>query len=98
MTAKIRGISLIAALTLPNLAIHAALAPQYQNAKDLDVMVNYIKQHAAVSATLRLIDMQNYTVHFGKQCTVQFQRGQARSTAPGPAPSLEFKSANCQLD
>jgi hypothetical protein len=98
MKAKFQLLSLIVALIIPSMALHAALAPQYQNAKDLDFIVSYIKQHVAVSATLRLIDMQNHAVHFGAQCVVQFQRGEARSNAPGPAPSLEFKSANCPVD
>jgi hypothetical protein len=67
--------SLIAALTLPS------MAPQYQNAKDLDFIVAYIRQHAAVVSTLRLIDMQNYSVHFGAQCIVQFQRGELKQGA-----------------
>ena len=43
--------------------VFAALPPQYQNAKDLDVMVEYVKAHPAVAAAIRSIDMQNYVIH-----------------------------------
>ena len=76
----------------------SALAPQYQNADDLDVMVEYVKQHSAVAAAIKSIDMRGYVIHFGEACTVQFARAASSGNRPGPAARLEFKSANCPVD
>jgi hypothetical protein len=37
----------------------AALPPQYQDVKDLELMVNYIKANADVAATVESIDLEN---------------------------------------
>ena len=76
----------------------AALAPQYQNIKDLDVMVSYVKQHPAVIANIKSIDMQKYVIHFGADCSVQFTRAATFSNRPGPAAALIFKSASCPVE
>lgn len=77
----------------------AALPPQYQNVKDLDVMVNYIKKHQEVASTLKSIDLSNYTVYFGDGCKAVF--GRKSTTKPagwvGPADPLEFKYSNCSM-
>ena len=76
----------------------AALPPQYQNAKDLDVMVSYVKQHTRVAQAIKSIDMQSYVIHFGADCRVQFARAASQDNRPGPAGALEFKSVNCPID
>lgn len=77
----------------------AALPPRYQNTRDLDVIVAFIKKHAKVSATLEQIDLQNYAIYFGHGCKVIF--GRRVSIKPlgwvGPADPLEFKSSNCDI-
>ena len=78
--------------------VFAALPPQYQNANDLDVMVNYVKQHPTVAAAIKSIDMGGYVIHFGEACTVQFARAASSDNRPGPAAALEFKRANCPVD
>lgn len=91
-------VPLFAGLALAT-ACHAALPPQYQNAKDLDVMVAFIKQHAAVMSSLRSLDFQAQVIHFGKDCQAIF--GRASTPKPpgwvGPADPLEFKSSNCPV-
>lgn len=78
----------------------AALPPQYQNAKDLDVMVTFVHQRPRVMSSLRSIDFQSYTIHFGKDCQAVF--GRASTPKPpgwaGPADPLEFKSSTCPVD
>lgn len=80
-------------------ACHAALPPQYQNAKDLDVMVAFVKQHAVVMSSLRSLDLQAQVIHFGKDCQALF--GRASTPKPpgwvGPADPLEFKSSTCPV-
>ena len=76
----------------------SVLPPQYQNAKDLDVMVAYVKQHPTVAAAIKSIDMQRYVVHFGAACRAQFARAASTSNRPGPAAALQFESANCPVD
>jgi hypothetical protein len=44
----------------------AALPPQHQNAKDLDVIVAFVKQHPKVMASLNTIDLNRRTVTFGE--------------------------------
>jgi hypothetical protein len=95
---RIKHYLFLCALSATCTPLHAALAPQYQNAKDLDVMVSYVKQHDRVLATLRSISMRAYVIHFGDDCKVQFARAPSKSTAPGPAPNLVFESASCPVD
>jgi len=75
----------------------AALPPVYQNAKDLDVMVAFVQQHRVVMESLRTIDLQNKTVHFGADCTARFDRAPRASPRPGPAAALEFRDATCAV-
>ena len=78
----------------------AALPPRYQNMKDLDVMVEYIKEHPTIASTLKSIDLQKYTVYFGNGCKAVF--GRKTTIKPrewvGPADPLEFKYSNCSRD
>ncbi len=76
----------------------AALPPQFQNANDLDLLVYYVKEHAAVAAGITSIDMQKFVIHFDKDCSVQFEREVPQNPIPGPAKILTFKSANCPVD
>lgn len=77
----------------------AALPPQYQNIKDLEVMVVFIERHERVAANLKSIDVQTYTVHYDKDCVARF----ARKYVPkpdgwvGPADPLEFRESNCPV-
>lgn len=77
----------------------AALPPRYQNMKDLDVMVEFIKRNETVASTLSLIDVGSYTVYFGEDCQAIFGR-EARPKPPGwvgPADPLVFKRSNCEI-
>ena len=75
----------------------AALPPRYQNIKDLDVMVDYIKKNPEVASTLESIDFLKYTIYFGNGCKAVFSR--KLTTKPpgwvGPADPLEFKESSC---
>ena len=77
----------------------AALPPQYQNVKDLEVMVNYVKTHPNVAATLKSIDLETKTVTFSEDCQITFER--KPSTKPlgmvGPAEPLQFKATTCPV-
>jgi hypothetical protein len=78
----------------------AALPPQNQNWKDLNVMITFIKEHEKIMATLELIDLENYVVHFSGNCKAIF----ARKITPkpsgwvGPADPLVFRNSNCSLE
>jgi hypothetical protein len=78
----------------------AALAPQYQNANDLDAMVAFVKQHPRVASTLKSIELQSYIVRFGDDCWAEF--GRQKVDAPpgwvGPAAPLVLVRSNCRLD
>ena len=78
----------------------AALPPQYQNMKDLDVIVEYIREHPEVAAGLRSIDLGALTVYYGHHCKAVFGR-KAIAKPPGwvgPADPLELKSSGCSDD
>jgi hypothetical protein len=87
--------TLLLVALLPCVAI-AALAPVHQNPKDLSAMVAFVLSHAAVIQSLRTIDFENRTVHFGKDCVAKFGRAEG-AIRPGPAAPLEFKSSNCPV-
>ena len=78
----------------------AVLPPQYQNMNDLDAMVDFIKAHPQVAATLRSIDLEEYTIHFGEGCTAEFGRKTTQHPLGwvGPANPLEFQKSNCPVD
>ena len=88
---------LFAILFIP-LAAQAALPPAAQNSTDLRELVAFVEQHRKVVETLKLIDFQNYTIHFGEDCRAVFGRDKPKSNAPGPAPRLVFQHTNCELD
>lgn len=78
----------------------AALPPKYQNDKDLNVIVNFIKQHPKIIASLKTIDFGSKTIHFDENCIVNFGRKNIKRADGwvGPAAGLEFKKSNCELD
>jgi hypothetical protein len=81
-------------------SVSAALPPQYQNAKDLDVIVAFVKQHPKVMASLKTIDLSRAAVTFGEECLAMFAR-EKRLVPPGfagPAEPLVFSSSNCPVE
>lgn len=78
----------------------AALPPRFQNAKDLDVMVAWAKDHPQVMESLRAIDVQEKIVAYGKDCRATFARAIRIKPAGwvGPAAPLEFQSSTCPTD
>lgn len=79
---------------------YALLPPQYQNAKDLDVMVAFVKAHAYVSATLRAIDLEHRTILYADGCRAYF--GRQKTEKPmgwvGPAEPMVFTQATCKIE
>ncbi len=90
---------LILALLLTSQASVAALAPKYQNAKDFDVIVAFIKTHDQVMETLESIDFKKYVIHYGDDCEVVFGRKEVVRPQgwAGPAEPLEFLSSSCSI-
>jgi hypothetical protein len=95
---KILTLSLL--LLAPIKPLIAALPPEYQNEKDLEVMMKFIRQHTAVASTLTSINLSKYTIHFDDSCEVVFHRNTLNKPRDweGPAGPLEFKSATCPID
>ena len=90
-----KGIALLFIAALGQQA-HAALAPEVQRSLDLTVMYEYVKGHKIVLKSLRLIDLQDNTVHFGSDCKVLFDRP-ASPYRIGPLEKLKFKDATCPV-
>ncbi|HRE13381.1 MAG TPA: hypothetical protein PLD37_04210 [Usitatibacteraceae bacterium] len=78
----------------------AALPPQVQNLKDLDVLVAFARRHARVAAGLKSIDVRAYVVHYGENCRAEFARPVVERPPgwAGPQPQLVYVSSNCPLD
>ena len=77
----------------------AALAPKYQNAKDFDVIIAFIKTHDRVMETLVSIDFRKYVIHFDDNCEVIFTRKEVDRPQgwTGPAEPLEYLSSSCPI-
>ena len=91
---------LTAGLLLAALPACAALPPQYQNRRDLEVMLDFIQTHPRVEAGLNAIDLDTYTVRFAGDCIARFKREVSPKPAGwvGPADPLAFDSASCPVD
>ena len=79
---------------------HAALPPQYQNRRDLEVMLTFIQQHPRVEAGLNGIDLDVYTVRYERECIASFIRD-VKPKPPGwvgPMDPLIFKESTCAVD
>jgi hypothetical protein len=64
---------LIIILLLPQL-VNAALAPDIQDKKDLNLMENFVEAHAIIKTSLKSIDLQTYTIYFADDCEAKFIR------------------------
>ncbi len=86
----------IGALILGTAIATAALPPKYQNAGDLNVMTDYIKDHEQVISLLKSIDFRKHIVYYG-DCKIIFGRKESKRAAGilGPVPALEFKREIC---
>lgn len=75
----------------------AALPPQFQNEKDLDVMLSYVKSHPDVLSSLQAIDLGILTVYYGEGCSAEFTRKVVDRPAGwvGPAEPLVLKKNFC---
>lgn len=94
-----KSLAATAALLLSS-AASAALAPNYQNLRDIEVMVDFLRQHSYVAARVTSLDLRRNVIHFGKDCEAAFEREPRDTTKPpmpGPQAPLVFKSANCSL-
>jgi len=78
----------------------SALAPQYRNMRDLDVLVAYIHSHPRVASQLSLIDMQDFFIVYGARCIVTFKRKKVIRLPGwvGPAAPLVFSHSTCDED
>ena len=86
-------------LLFSNLIV-AALPPQVQESKDLDVMTSFVKIHPKVSSSLISINIYTKEVHYGDGCIAKFGRKFSFHLPGwvGPAAELEFKSSSCTID
>ena len=88
----------IAVMFLLGQSASAALSPRYRNIRDLDAMVEFIKEHPGIAAGLEFIDFKNHTICFTNGCKAVFgypTLPAERERLPGPGPSLELKRPNC---
>ncbi|WP_198677291.1 hypothetical protein [Pseudidiomarina taiwanensis] len=93
-------LSLVSAVLVTTFSSHAALPPDRQNMRDLNVMISFINANERVAMSLETIDFSNYTIHFGGGCQAIFERKEVHRSAGwvGPAAPLEFARSTCKLD
>ena len=77
--------------------VSAALPPRYQNAKDLDVLVSFVRHNEDILVTLQAIDFQNKVIYYRNGCKAIFGRRDTLNLngGVGPAEPLEFKKSIC---
>ena len=97
---NMRKIAVILFIVLFPLKSLAALPPEYQNEKDFDVIIEFIKSHEKVISTFKSIDFKKFIVYFDDDCEAIFGRKviQRPSGWVGPAAPLELKSTTCNLE
>ena len=96
---KTRYLFLVVLALIGSIAF-AALPPRYQNEKDLDVMVRFVKDHPRVLSALDFIDFKSFTIYYRPHCRAIFERKEMLR-APGwvgPAAPLEFEKSTCPID
>lgn len=92
-----KSAALLLILALP---VQAALPPNYQNRRDLEVMLAFIQQHPRVEAGLNHIDLDAYTVRYERECILTFAR-EEQPKPPGwvgPLDPLVYRTASCPID
>ena len=84
-------------MILSNL-LFSALPPRYQNEKDLNVMVEFVKSHAIVMNGLNSIDFDAKVIYYNQECKVYFKRESVIHPRGwvGPAEALIFDRASCK--
>lgn len=79
---------------------NAALAPSAVHLRDLDTMVNFVRDHHFVATTLESINLTSLSVFYNTDCEAKFTRRKPsllKLAQPGPQPKIEFESSNCPL-
>jgi len=97
-TATATAAAAAAAMTMASPMAIAALAPLYQNDKDLSLLVDFVRSHAVVLESLRSIDLERRQIHFGTHCVARFERPRNPSMMPGPAPALRYIGSTCPIE
>ena len=100
MTPSIASVLGVAALLLAAPA-GAALAPHHQNLRDLETLLQFLRQHPQVAASVTRLDLREGVIVWGADCRVVFRRQPRPETTPpmpGPQPPLVFASSTCPLD
>lgn len=92
-----RAIIATLAIVMAPVSVSAALAPVYQNQRDLEVMVEFVRSHPLVLESLRAIDLERRLVRYGGDCIARFDRPRRATTMPGPAPALQYVGSNCPI-
>ena len=80
---------------------YSALAPSALHLRDLNTMVDFIREHQFVAMTLENIDLSSLTVFYNNNCEAKFIRKKPSLLnlgRPGPQPRIAFKNSTCALN
>ena len=81
-------------------SVYSALAPSAVHLRDLDTMIDFIREHQYIAITVKSIDLVSLTIFYNNNCEAKFVRSKPnllKIWRPGPQPGIEFKSSNCPL-
>lgn len=95
----VKRVSIIILLGWSNFG-YSALAPSAVHLRDLDTMVDFVREHQFVAITLESINLVSLTVFYNNNCEAKFERSKPSLLSlgrPGPQPGVEFKSSTCPL-
>jgi hypothetical protein len=94
---SMRAVLAALAMAISPLSAPAALSPVFQNERDLNVMVDFVRSHPFVLESLRSVDLEQRVIRYGDACKAQFDRPRSTITMPGASPSLQFIGSNCPI-
>jgi len=79
---------------------NTALAPSAVHLRDLDTMLDFIREHQYVAMSLESINLISLTIFYNNNCEAKFARSKSSVLSfgrPGPQPGIEFKSSSCPI-
>ena len=82
-------------------SVYSALAPSAVNLRDLDTMVDFVREHPYVAMTLESIDLLSLSVFYNQHCEIKFVRSKPSLLSlgqPGPQPNIKFTVSTCPLN
>ncbi|MFK0573207.1 hypothetical protein [Endozoicomonas sp.] len=78
----------------------SALAPEFQNIRDIEDMLRFLKegQNIEVAATINSIDLDLNVIHYGESCKVFFVRKESEHPKGWAGPAEPLVKCHIECD